>query len=72
MAAFSTPDSRKSVVQDAAVEEAVDHLLHIGTEKTISFCKTVVPVAAGLKRIETVFDTLIILRLLGLSEPVGR
>ena len=42
MPIFSTPDTRKAVVEDATVEEALDHLSDIGPEKTIFLCKTLV------------------------------
>jgi len=42
MATFATFDPGEAIVQNAAVKEAVDHLLHIRTEKAILFCKTVV------------------------------
>ena len=70
MAAFGKFHPGEAIVQNATVKEAVDHLLHIRAEKAILICKTVV--IDLLKRLEMVFNTLIILRLLWPSRPVDR
>jgi len=54
--AFST---RKAIMKDATVKEAVVHLSHIGPEKAISLCKMLVIVL--FQWFEIVFNALVIL-----------
>ena len=42
MIAVSTPDMCKTVVQDSAIQIAVNHLLHIRPEKTIMLGKALI------------------------------
>ncbi len=72
MATFPTFDLCEAIVQNATVKEAVDHLSHIRTENAILFCKTLIPAAAGLKRLEMVFNTLVILRILWFARTIYR
>ena len=62
MASFAASDPGKAIMQDAAIEVAVDDLSHIGPEKAIFFSKTLI--IDLLKRTEIVFNTLIILGVL--------
>ena len=70
MAAFAASDPGKAVMQDAAIEVAVDDLSHIGPEKAIFFSKTLI--IDLLKRLEMVFNTLIILRVLWFARAIYR
>ncbi len=42
MTTIATPDTCKTVVQDSAIQIAVNHLLHIRPEKSVLFRKTLV------------------------------
>ena len=70
MSTFSTFHPCKAIVQDAAIKIAIDNLSHIGPEKAILLGKTLV--IDLLKRLEMVFNTLIILRFLWLSRAIYR
>jgi hypothetical protein len=70
MAAFTTFHPRKAIVQDTAVEIAVDHMPHRRTEKTVLFDKTVV--IDLLQFFKMILNTLIILRVLWFSRAVYR
>jgi hypothetical protein len=69
MAAFTTFHPRKAIVQDTAVEIAVDHMPHRRTEKTVLFDKTVV--IDLLQFFKMILNTLIILGLLRFSGLVN-
>ena len=58
MAAFAASDPGKAIMQDAAIEVAIDDLSYIGPEKAIFFGKTLI--TDLLKRAEMVFNTMII------------
>jgi hypothetical protein len=68
--AIATPDTRKAIVQDAAIKITVYHLSNIRAEKTILLCKTLV--LDLLKGLEMVFHALAILRSLGLARAINR
>ena len=70
MAAFPTFDPCKTVVQDSAIQIAVNHLLHIRPEKHVLFRKTVI--VDLLKSLKMILNTLIILRYLWLSRAIYR
>ena len=68
--AFFTFHPREAVMEDAAVQETVDHLFHIRPEK---------PVPGGepfvidlLQHLKVILNALIVLRLLRLAGPVDR
>jgi hypothetical protein len=65
-----TFDPCKPIVEDAAIQEAMNHLFHIGTKKAVPGCEPVV--IDLLQRLKVILNTLIILRLLRLAGPVGR
>ena len=59
VAALATPDTRKTIMKDAAIKIAVYNVFHIGTEKAILLCE---PVIINLfQRIKMIFNALIIL-----------
>lgn len=68
MATFPTFDLYEAIMEDATVKEAVDHLSHIRTEKAILFCKTLI--IDLLKRLEMVFNALVILRILWFTRTI--
>ena len=70
VAAFVASDPGKAVMQDAAIEVAEDDLSHIGPEKAIFFSKTLI--IDLLKRLEMVFNTLVILRVLWFARAIDR
>ena len=70
MPTISASDSRKSIMEDATVKIAINHLPHIRAEKTVLFCKPLV--IDLLKRFEIILYTLIILRFLRVAGLVGR
>jgi hypothetical protein len=72
MAAVFTFDPCKAVMEDAAVQKAINHLFHIGPEKPVSGCKPLVPAAAGLQGLKVILNALIVLRLLWSARPVNR
>jgi hypothetical protein len=60
----------EAVMQDAAVQETVDHLFHIGPEKPVPGGE---PFVIDLfQRLKVVLNALIVWRLLRLSGPVTR
>ena len=68
--AVSTFDPCKAIMEDASVQETVNHLFHIGPEKAVPGCE---PIVIGLlQRLKVILNTLIVLRLLWLSGPVDR
>ena len=70
MTAISTFHPREAVMEDPAVQETVNHLFDIGSQKTVLACK---PLVIGLfQRLKVVFNTLIVLRLLRLAGLVDR
>ena len=70
MSTFSTFNPCKAIVQDAAIKIAVNDLSHIGPEKAILLGKTLV--IDLLKRLEMVFNALVILRILRLARTINR
>ena len=67
---FSTFDPCKAIMEDASVQETVNHLFHIGPEKAVPGGE---PIVIGLlQRLKVILNTLIVLRLLWLSGPVDR
>ena len=70
MTAIAASDPGKAVMQDAAIDVAVDDLSHIGPEKAIFFSKTLI--IDLLKRLEMVFKTLIILRVMWFARAIDR
>ena len=57
-------------MEDAAVQETVDHLFHIGPKKPVSGGEPLV--IDLLQRLKVILNALIVLRLLRLSGPVDR
>ncbi len=72
MATFPTFDPGKAVVKYPAIQVPVNDLFHIRSEKTVLFCKPLIPAVAGFKRLEVVFNTLIILRGFWVARLVNR
>jgi len=70
MAAFPTFDSCKPIMEDAAIEKAVNHLSYIGTEKPVAGCESLI--IDLLQSLKVIFNTLIILGLMRLAGPVDR
>ena len=70
MTAFFTFHPREAVMQDAAVQETVNHLFHIGPEKPVPGGE---PLIIDLfQRLKVVLNALIVLRLLRLAGAVDR
>ncbi len=67
---FFTFDPCKAIVQDAAVQIAVDDLFDVRPEETVFLCELVV--IDLLQMFKIVFDTLIVLGFLGFSGMVDR
>ena len=57
-------------MQDTAIKVAINHLPHIGSEKAILLSKTLF--IDLLKRLEMVFNALVILRILRLARTINR
>ena len=57
-------------MQDTAIKVAINHLPHIGSEKAILLSKTLV--IDLLKRLEMVFNALVIFRILRLARTINR
>jgi hypothetical protein len=57
-------------MQDTAIKVAINHLPHIESEKAILLGKTLV--IDLLKRLEMVFNALVILRILRLARAINR
>jgi hypothetical protein len=70
MTAVSASDTSKSIMQDAAIEIAVNHLLNMMAKKAVMLLKALL--IDLLKYFKMVFDTLIMLRLLRPPRPVDR
>ena len=70
MTAVFTFDPCKAIMEDAAVQEAINHLPDIGAKKAVFCCEPIV--IDLLQRLKVILNTLIILRLLRLAGPVDR
>lgn len=70
MAAFPTFDSCKPIMENAAIEKAVNHLPYIGTEKPVAGCESLI--IELLQSLKVIFNTLIILVIMRLTGLVNR
>ena len=70
MAAFSTFDPCEAIVEDAAVQVAVDDLFDVGPEKTVFLCELIVIDLFQIFKI--ILYTLVVLGFLGLPGLVDR
>ena len=68
MAAVFAPDSGEKIVEDAAIQIAVDHVFHISTEEAILGGETVV--IDLLKRLKMIFNATVILGFMWLARAV--
>ena len=68
MTAFTTFHPCKAVVQDAAIQVAIDHLPYVGTEEAIFRCKALV--IDLLQRFKIILNTRVVLRFLWFSGLV--
>jgi len=70
MTTVTAPHSSKAVVEDATIKITVNNLLHIWPKKTVLLGKTLI--IDLLKRLEMVFNALVILRILRLARTINR
>ncbi len=68
VATIVTPDTCKAVMQDTAIKVAINHLPHIGSEKAILLGKAFI--IDLFQRFKMVFNTLVILRSLGIARTI--
>jgi hypothetical protein len=68
MATIAAPDTCKAVVQDAAVQVPVDHLLHIRSEEAILLGEMII--VDLFKSLKMVLNTAVILGILWLSRAI--
>jgi hypothetical protein len=66
--AVSTPDARKAIMKDTAIEVAINHLSHIGPGKAILL--GIALIVELFQRFKMVFNTLVILRSLGIARTI--
>jgi hypothetical protein len=70
MAAILAPDPGEAVVEDAAIQVAVDHVFHISAEKAVPRVETLV--VDPLKFLKMILNASVILGILQATRAVNR
>jgi hypothetical protein len=63
-------DPYEAIMEDATVKITINDLSDIGPKKAILLGKALIPAAAGVKRLEMVFNKLVILRILWFTRKI--